>query len=114
MWGHANIRSFYKENLNGGVNTLPNIVSGEYFIDTDPGFGSGNSIGIVQGTDLNSLSFTADVTSLSEGFHRIFTRFKDATGHWSHTNLRSFYKEIFASSAALSNITKIEYFVEFY
>ena len=59
-----------------------NITQVEYFVDSDPGFGNGTSIGISAGTDLNP-SITADLSSLSDGFHVLYVRAKDTEGDWS-------------------------------
>ena len=112
-WSLSSVRSFYKENLGNANNALPNIVAGEYFIDADPGFGAGKTIGnLGTGTDLNNVNFTADITPLSGGFHQIGTRFRDANGRWSQTNIRSFYKEQLSSSTVASNLVSLEYFVD--
>ena len=111
-WSVVNIRNFYKDNLSGSSNTFPAIAAGEFFIDTDPGFGNGVNIPIVQGADLNNVNFLANVTGINTGFHQISVRFRDANGRWGHTNSKSFYKEVLASSNILSNIVKVEYFVD--
>ncbi len=112
-WGHTNSRTFYKENLAGSSGTLPNVVKGEYYFDTDPGFGSGINIPVTPGTDLTTIAFTADVTALVAGFHRLYTRFKDANGKWTITNNRSFYKDaVVPGGSTTSNIVKLEYFVD--
>jgi hypothetical protein len=86
-----------------------NITKVEYFIDTDPGFGKGTNVPISAGTDLNNVSFALNVNSLSTGFHTLNVRARDATGKWSLTNSRSFYKE--EVPASLPNVTRVEYFV---
>ncbi|RYZ58643.1 MAG: hypothetical protein EOO14_09465, partial [Chitinophagaceae bacterium] len=92
-WGHTNRRTFYKEVIAVNSSTPPNIVQGEYFIDTDPGFGKGKAIPVSPGNDLSGVNLMADLSPVEEGFHRLFARFKDANGHWSLTNVRTFYKE---------------------
>lgn len=111
-WSHTSSRNFFKENISSTGNTLPNITGGEFFIDTDPGFGNGNNIPLSPGKDLNNLSFVSDITLTSAGFHNISTRFRDENGQWSHTTTRSFYKEVFTASAILSTIKKVEYFID--
>ena len=111
-WSHPSVRTFYKESLTASGGALPNIIGGEYYVDTDPGFGAGINIPIVPATDQGNINFTANLTSLQAGFHNLYVRFRDANGRWSHTNVRSFYKEIISATAPLQNIVRLEYFVD--
>lgn len=112
-WGHTNIRTFYKEDLSGVNTTVPNVVKGEYFFDTDPGFGAATNLSFTPGTDVTSIAFNADVTSLPTGFHRLYTRFKDANGKWGLTNIRTFYKDaLISTNPTPANIVKLEYFID--
>lgn len=90
------------------------IVAAEYFFDTDPGFGNGTSISISAANDITA-SFTANISSLSKGVHRLYVRMEDANGNWSLTNVQTF--GIFQSvtipaNAAASNIISGEYFID--
>jgi len=114
-WSQANVRMFYKEDINTITSTLPNITSGEYFIDTEPGLGKGQPISITPGTDLTNVSFNVNISNanIATGFHNLFMRFRDANGRWSQTNVRTFYKEdINTTSNTLPNITGGEYFID--
>lgn len=112
-WGHTNRRTLYKEIIAVNSSTPPNLVQGEYFIDTDPGFGKGKAIPVSPGSDLSGLTLMADVSSVAEGFHRIYARFKDANGHWGLTNVRTFYKEkIKQSGSTLPTVVKVEYYID--
>lgn len=111
-WGLTQKRTFYKQTLDAGSTALPTIVKGEYFIDTDPGFGRGAAIPITSGANLSNVSFVSDITSLSDGFHTLYTRFKDTNGSWSLTNTRTFYKQPVSLAEPLANITQVEYFVD--
>jgi hypothetical protein len=114
VWSHIVVKSFYKESVSSNAGgSLAKVTGGEYFIDTDPGFGKGIAVAVTQSTDINNLSFTADVTSLQKGFHQLYLRFKDANGVWGQTNNRSFYKETITSlSSALAKVVRLEYFVD--
>lgn len=90
--------------------TLPNISRLEYFIDTDPGFGKGTAVSITPATDLNNLSFTVNISSLTPGFHNLHVRAQDANGKWSIVNTKTFYKDFIPVN--LPNIVKAEYFVD--
>ncbi|MBO9562795.1 MAG: hypothetical protein J7621_08480 [Niastella sp.] len=112
LWGHAVVRTLYKQSLAAGNNVPPNVIGGEYYFDADPGFGRGMSIAVTPATDINNLAFITDVTSLSKGFHRLYTRFRDANGHWGLTHVKMIYKEDIGSGEALSNIVKAEYYID--
>ncbi|HEU5291961.1 MAG TPA: T9SS type A sorting domain-containing protein [Cyclobacteriaceae bacterium] len=59
------------------------IVQAEYFIDTDPGFGSGTSISISSPDDLITITPTLSTSALPDGNHYLFIRTKDILGKWS-------------------------------
>ncbi|MEP7144353.1 MAG: hypothetical protein ABI707_15820 [Ferruginibacter sp.] len=88
----------------------PNINRVEYFIDTDPGFGRATSIIITPSANISNGSFTVPIGSLSTGIHILFIRSRNVNGRWSVTNSRFFYKA--ASTGALPNITRVEYFFD--
>lgn len=92
-----------------------NIVAAEYFIDTDPGFGAATAFPITPGTDLSNAPVTVNTTGLSNGFHRLFIRTKNAEGKWSMSNVRDFifnFDFAYPSAApALQNLVAAEYFI---
>lgn len=67
-----------------------NISRAEYFVDADPGLGNGTAISLTPGADLAGLTFTVNLSTLSNGFHRLSTRTQDVGGVWSLTNTKSF------------------------
>lgn len=80
VWGHTIRRS---------IQVLPannKLVSGEYFVDKDPGYGSGTAIQLSSQTTDIVQQFAAQASSLTEGYHKLYVRFKDAAGFWSHTS----------------------------
>ena len=109
-WSLTNVRTFYYElALTGAV---PNIVKAEYFIDTDPGFGTATDVPITTpATNVGGLAFNVPLASLSSGFHTLSVRSKDANNKWSLTNVRTFYYEP-ALTGAVPNIVKAEYFID--
>jgi hypothetical protein len=106
-WSVTFSRQFYKEDI-----LLPagNITKAEYFIDTDPGFGSATNISVAPGLS-QSLNFTADLTSVTNGIHNLYIRTKDAHNHWGVTFNRQFIK-VNIDNSPLSKINLIEYFVD--
>jgi hypothetical protein len=73
-----------------------NIEGGEYFFDTDPGFGNGTAIPYSgsPGTDLPDFSFGANIGFLSNGAHYLFIRTREVNGKWSLTNVFPFTRNI--------------------
>ena len=88
VWSHYEGRTFYiiptAENTN-----QPQLVSGEWFIDTDPGLGNGTAISFTAADEVNPLIAIPSGT-LSVGIHNLFIRVKDANGVWSHYEGREF------------------------
>lgn len=79
----------------------------EYFIDTDPGFGSGTDVSVSAGSNITNVAIPVNITALSNGFHTIYLRSKDDAGTWSITNRWMFVKD----NAAV-NANKFEYFID--
>lgn len=69
--------------------TLNNVVTGEYFIDEDPGFGAGKAITVTTEGEEVLQDFSAALTGLAEGYHKLYGRFKDTHGSWSLTYRRN-------------------------
>lgn len=86
----------------------PEITTGEYFFDTDPGHGKGNIISVSNPDSAVAQSFDADVASLSLGYHKLYTRFKDDAGSWSITTRRNI--EIIKTADTVK-IVAAEYFL---
>jgi subtilase family serine protease len=91
-WGLTNNRAFYKQRIEQSA-TLPDVATLEYYIDTDPGFGSGKKLVISPTTDLNDFLFEIDIESVELGDHMLHVRAQDSNGHWSLTNVSSFRLE---------------------
>ena len=83
-----------------------NIVNGEYFIDTDPGFGSATPITITTPDSAILQNFTALTTGLSEGYHKLYGRLLDNEGKWGLTFRRNI--EVYKSDT--NKVMKAEYF----
>ncbi|MEO6831366.1 MAG: T9SS type A sorting domain-containing protein [Chitinophagaceae bacterium] len=62
---------------------IGDIVKLEYFFDTDPGFGNGQTLSITPTTNLNSYGFSANISSLQhDTTHTLYLRVDDG---WSQT-----------------------------
>ncbi len=82
------------------------ISAAEYFIDNDPGAGSGVPITVTVGSIAN---FTATIptASLANGFHTVAIRTKDSSGHWGLYESRGFYLSTSTNDAAAINAAEL-------
>jgi hypothetical protein len=95
--------------LGNGTGSSTTLASAEYFIDTDPGFGSGTQVAFPTGTtSWGDLSIPVNMSAVSEGLHVFYARVKTQTNFWSLTHARPFIK----LSAATTQITALEYYFD--
>ncbi len=100
-WSLTNVKDFLVDNdpaYGPAPAAAQNIIAAEYFLDTDPGFGSGTAISITPSTDINNLAVVINTTGLSNGQHNLFIRTKNQEGRWSLTNVASFFTDLMAVS----------------
>lgn len=84
-----------------------NIIKGEYFIDTDPGFGNATGFTIaVPDSDFTQVLTIPYASFPSPGYHNLFMRAQDANGNWSQT-CRSFIE---VDDNNKLEVVKVEYF----
>jgi len=100
-WSLTHALAFTKINVG-----FPDVTQIEYFFDSDPGFGLATPVLFTPGPSV-SIAFSADVSSLSPGYHSLKVRAKDASGSWSfvHTNSFVLVKDV-------GNVVAIEYAVD--
>lgn len=106
QWGLGENRVFY-------ISTSAiagDITAAEYFIDNDPGTGSGTALSV--GASGANTAFTAAIatTGLANGFHNLNIRTKNSQGIWGHYENRVFYVSNQGLPAA--DITAMEYFID--
>ena len=86
------------------------IMAAEYFIDTDPGEGSGTAIpatdGMLDSAEEAVVATAIDTTNLSEGLHTAFVRMKNADGQWGPARQYTF------DVSAPTTLVSAEYFVD--
>jgi hypothetical protein len=63
----------------------PVVKAGEYFFDVDPGYGKADKIIISDEDTVTLQNFTAAVSNLKAGFHKLYVRVKDDENCWSIT-----------------------------
>ncbi len=113
VWSISNTTSFYYQAPAASGASLANINKVEYFIDADPGLGSGINVPVATpATTVSGLAFAVNLTPIGYGFHRLSTRSRDVNGKWSLTNTASFYYQAPTTSTTLANINKVEYFID--
>ncbi|MEO6542021.1 MAG: T9SS type A sorting domain-containing protein, partial [Ferruginibacter sp.] len=105
-WGLFESRGFY---ISTQTSNVTNIVAAEFFIDTDPGVGSGTSIPVATGPAPTFVA-TIPIVALSNGFHFISIRTKDDGGKWGLFENRGFY--ITTQTTNVNNIVEAEFFVD--
>jgi len=72
-------------------NALADFTNAEYFIDNDPGIGSGTNLSLTVVDTTQSYSFySISAAGLPKGRHLLGVRYRDGAGHWSGTMVRWF------------------------
>lgn len=66
-----------------------NLVNGEYFFDTDPGYAAANPLSISPQGNVVLQNFTAVTAALGQGYHKLYLRLKDSDGKWGLTSRRN-------------------------
>jgi hypothetical protein len=113
-WSHTNRLLFNKPANNGATAIAANLITVEYFIDVDPGYGNGTTILVPAGTtDYANQIVNINPATVSDGIHTFYIRSKNADGSWSHTNRLLFNKpENNGAAAVAANLTTVEYFID--
>ncbi len=91
------------------VNGFSQIVSIEYFFDTDPGLGNATAL-TVNSNNVIDQDFGIPTTGLSEGIHQLSIRVKKADNTWSLYDRKIFY--INPDYSNTSQIAAAEYFFD--
>lgn len=95
---------------------VPNLKSLEYFVDKDPGVGNGQTIMLPASTDISSWQFSADLSGVATGFHRLYIRILDTDNKWSLDNWIFFDNYVLPSyptASPTSSITAVEYYFDY-
>ncbi len=92
------------------------VTAAEYFIDTDPGIGSGTAITLTPGVNISNLTASINLSGLSNGLHRLYIRTRSAEGRWSITSVKDFLYDADvvyqAAPPAAQNVVAAEYFID--
>jgi hypothetical protein len=89
IWSHYEGRLFYIIEPEEAPAIQPSLISGEYFVDTDPGLGNGTAFSFASSDSIN-MGLNISLNGLSTGLHDVFLRTLNADGVWSHYEGREF------------------------
>ena len=107
VWSRYETRGFYLSTT--ATTNTTNITGAEYFIDADPGLGTGTPANV--GSPGPVVNFVVPVpVSLNSGFHFLAIRVKDQEGKWSMFEQRGFY--VLSNPVNASPIVAAEYFYD--
>lgn len=101
-WSLFERKNFIVQYLNA-----TDIVSAEYFIDSDPGIGYATPINITVGASVQQ-NLTLAIPNLSEGIHLLAIRIKNAAGKWSLFERKNFIIQ----PLVYDDIVAAEYFID--
>ncbi|MEO1451252.1 MAG: T9SS type A sorting domain-containing protein [Bacteroidota bacterium] len=87
-WSLYSKRTFYLQDTTK-LQRAP-LVAWEYYVDQDPGAGSGTRVSLPGPVDTALVLAGIPVGTLSNGMHRVFVRFLDADSTWSMPASRAF------------------------
>ena len=87
-WSFPQNQSFYHEPENAFVN--PDLEKIEYYVDTDPGLGQGDTIPFAISNDI-TVDTTIDLNEFDVGSHTLFVRAQDEAGRWSFPQKQAFF-----------------------
>lgn len=110
-WSNVHSQAFARfEGLGDGTNQV--IQKLEYFIDTDPGLGSGTSVAIDRQERVSIQQFKVDLSNISNGIHILHVRAQDNAGNWSQVHHQTFARFEGVGAGNDRVIEKIEYFID--
>jgi len=107
-WSLYEGRTFYIQDA-----LTPNtaqLTEAEYFFDTDPGVGNGTAFTVTPGDSI-FFNTTVPTAALSNGFHKLYVRARNATGKWSLYEGRTFYI-LNPGNPNTAQLTAAEYFYD--
>ncbi len=88
QWSLSESRPFFASS--SSTTSASNIVAMEYYIDTDPGIGSGVNIPVSSSASLDFLE-NIPTSSLTEGMHVLHIRAQDQNNEWSLSESKPFF-----------------------
>ncbi|WOD43703.1 T9SS type A sorting domain-containing protein [Hwangdonia lutea] len=90
--------------------TAQQVTKAEYFFNTDPGLGLGNSLNANTNAGTLNQSYSISTTGLGNGFHNLFIRVFNGESNWSHYDSKLIYVNHIQN--VNQNITEAEYYFD--
>ncbi len=109
-WSLTSWQVFQKETISS-LDPYPAFSRIEYFLNIDPGYGLGQSIDVPSDTVIDIESIL-DISTVSNGLHRLGIRSQDVHGRWSLTYQTVFLKETIVALDDAPDIVALEYFID--
>lgn len=109
VWSHTYHAPVWVDTT--ATSILPEIVSAEYFWDTDPGFGNATTFNAFAFANVVDVAQAAPLTGLSNGLHRFYVRVLNDQGTWSHT----YHAPVWVSedtATVMPDVVQSEYFFD--
>jgi hypothetical protein len=69
-----------------------NLTRIEYYVDTDPGYGNATNVPFTAAATIIDLTFAVPLTGVTDGFHTLNVRSRDANNKWSLVQSRPFFR----------------------
>lgn len=111
-WSIANVRPIFVGPTSGNGAPAPNLTYAEYYIDTDPGYGQATRVNFPAPGAGVAHTFVAGLSAVSNGFHTLFVRIRNAAGGWSLTQVRPFLRTGSTATQPAPNLTRAEYYID--
>lgn len=90
---------------------LPDVTDVEYFLDNDPGLGSGSPISISPDDTIN-IADNRDLSNEQVGLHRLYVRAKNENGQWGIPQSHALFIQPTDEDDPLPNVAGMEYFLD--
>lgn len=109
-WSMLEAKTFYVS-PSDPINTSQ-ISAGEYFLDTDPGYGEGTAFSVTAGVNIDdSFTILSSGGDLTEGFHNLVIRLQDENSVWGMQESKVFFV-VNSDPISTSTVVAAEYYVD--
>ena len=92
IWSHYESRPIYlfdPKSISSNITSNKKIISGEWFVDTDPGIGKASVFSLTADSNIIA-NISMQLPNLVDGDHNLFVRVKNEDNIWSHYESKVF------------------------